>query len=243
MVRGFPEATAKRLVDARKARTFDSTRDLGYRAGLNRKELRLLAGANALQGLTGHRRHAHWSAAGVERTTEMLSEAPIQESLPDLAPPTEGQDLVADFASLGLTPGRHPLALLRAKLTRMHLSTAEELRGYPHGRPARAAGIVIGRQRPDTASGVVFVTFEDVGRGSCGPLHDPASRASVACAILNLSGKRFRSNCFTVHPESAGSARVRCARYTLASLSRCWHLPHDRRVLQGLHASQRHLQR
>ncbi len=122
MVRGFPEATAKRLIDARTARAFDSTRDLGYRAGLTRRELRLLAGAGALQALTGHRRHAHWSAAGVERTTAMLADAPIQESLPDLAPPTEGQDLVADFASLGLTLGRHPLALLRAKLTRMHLS-------------------------------------------------------------------------------------------------------------------------
>jgi error-prone DNA polymerase len=91
----------------------------------------------------------------------MLADAPIQESLPDLAPPTEGQELVADFASLGLTLGRHPLALLRPKLSRMRLSTAEELRHYPHGRPARAAGIVIGRQRPDTASGVVFVTLED----------------------------------------------------------------------------------
>ena len=67
--------------------------------------------------------------------------------------------VVADFASLDLTLDRHPLALLRAKLSRMHLSTAAC--GYPHGRPARTAGIVIGRQRPDTASGVVIVTLED----------------------------------------------------------------------------------
>src|SRR4029077_20096569 len=144
MVRGFPEATTKHLVDARTTRPFDSTRDLGYRAGLNRRERRLLAGAGALQALTGHRRNAHWSAAGVERTTEMLADAPIQESLPDLAPPTEGQDLVPDFGSLGSTLGRRPLALRRAKLSRMRLSTAEELRRYPHRSPARAAGIVMG---------------------------------------------------------------------------------------------------
>jgi len=78
-----------------------------------------------------------------------------------LAPPGEAEELVADYASLGLTLGRHPLALLRSQLARMRLATAAELRGYAHGRPARAAGIVVGRQRPDTASGVVFVTLED----------------------------------------------------------------------------------
>jgi error-prone DNA polymerase len=50
---------------------------------------------------------------------------------------------------------------LRDRLKRLRLSTAEELRGFPHGRLARAAGIVTGRQRPGTASGVVFVTLED----------------------------------------------------------------------------------
>ena len=68
--------------------------------------------------------------------------------------------VVADFASLDLTLGRHPLALLRAKLSRMHLSTAEELRRYRTAARARRRHR-IGRQRPDTASGVVFVTLED----------------------------------------------------------------------------------
>jgi error-prone DNA polymerase len=68
---------------------------------------------------------------------------------------------VADYASLGLTLGRHPLALLRTRLARLRFSTAADLRSLPSGRPARAAGIVTGRQRPDTASGAVFVTLED----------------------------------------------------------------------------------
>ena len=99
--------------------------------------------------------------AGVEQPVALFRDVPLVETPPDFTAPSEGEDLVADYASLGLTLGRHPLALLRPRLRRMRLSTAAELRRFPHGRLARAAGIVIGRQRPDTASGVVFVTLED----------------------------------------------------------------------------------
>jgi error-prone DNA polymerase len=68
---------------------------------------------------------------------------------------------VADYASLGLTLGRHPLALLRHRLSRLGLIDAEKMHGLPHGSTARVAGLVTCRQRPDTASGVVFVTLED----------------------------------------------------------------------------------
>ena len=68
---------------------------------------------------------------------------------------------MADYASTGLTLGRHPLALLRSRLARMRFATADELKLLPGGTPARAAGIVTGRQRPGTASGTVFVTLED----------------------------------------------------------------------------------
>ena len=99
--------------------------------------------------------------SGIEGVTPLLADAPINEAPPLLAAPTEGEDLVADYASLGLTLGRHPLALLRPRLARLRFATAAGLRDLPHGRPARAAGIVVGRQRPDTASGVIFVTLED----------------------------------------------------------------------------------
>jgi error-prone DNA polymerase len=78
-----------------------------------------------------------------------------------LPPPTEGQDIVADYRTLSLTLRRHPLALLRSQLQRRRLATAAEIGEAPQGRIVRTAGIVIGRQRPDTASGVVFVTLED----------------------------------------------------------------------------------
>jgi error-prone DNA polymerase len=78
-----------------------------------------------------------------------------------LPAPREGQDIAADYRSLGLTLGRHPLVLLRPQLGRRRVCTAAALAGLPDGRLVRVAGIVTHRQRPGTASGVVFVTLED----------------------------------------------------------------------------------
>ncbi len=161
MVRGFAQKTADRIVAARAPGSFDSIDDLARRAALNQRDLRQLAAANALVALAGHRRTAHWLVAGVAPTTPLLEQAPLTETIPLLSAPTEGENLVTDYASTGLTLGRHPLALLRGRLKRMRLSSAAELGRFPHGRLARTAGIVTGRQRPGTASGVVFVTLED----------------------------------------------------------------------------------
>jgi error-prone DNA polymerase len=161
MVRGFPEAAAMRVADTRRERAFDSVDELAHRAALDRRELRCLADSGALAPLAGHRREARWSVAGVVSARHLLAGAPVAESRPALSPPTEGENLVADYASTGLTLGRHPLALLRSRLARMRYATAEELKRLPSGARARAAGIVTGRQRPGTASGTVFVTLED----------------------------------------------------------------------------------
>jgi error-prone DNA polymerase len=150
----------KRIVAARTKNPFDNIDDLARRAGLTRRDLRGMAAAGALASLAGHRRNAHWLAAG-ERPSGRLHDAPVNEPLPRLSAPTEGNDLVADYASLGLTLGRHPLALLRQRLQRMRLATAADLRQLPTGKPARTAGIVTGRQRPQTAKGTTFVTLED----------------------------------------------------------------------------------
>jgi error-prone DNA polymerase len=161
MIRGFPEAAAERVAEARRERTFASIDDLAHRAALDRRDLKYLAAAGALAPLAGHRREAHWSVAGVATGAHIFAGAPVAEDRPGLSPPTEGESLVADYASTGLTLGRHPLALLRSRLARMRFATAEELKRLPSGARARAAGIVTGRQRPGTASGTVFVTLED----------------------------------------------------------------------------------
>jgi len=161
MVKGLSQAAADRIVAARRGWPFASVDDLAHRAELDAGDLKRLAAANALAALAEHRRIAYWNVAGVETRANMLRDAPVHERRPHLAAPTEGEDLIADYASVGLTLGRHPLALLRERLRNMRLSSAEEIRAMPHRRLARASGIVTGRQRPDTAAGVIFVTLED----------------------------------------------------------------------------------
>ena len=161
MINGLAEAAGNRLMQARAQAAFTSVADLAHRAKLDRRDLQALADGGALSQLAGHRHEAVWDVAGVERLPALIEGAQFDERKPQLPAPTEGQDIVADYRRLGLTLRRHPLALLRRKLTTQRLSTAADVRASPHGRPVRTAGIVIGRQRPDTASGVVFVTLED----------------------------------------------------------------------------------
>ena len=152
MVSGLSEAEGRRVAAGRPYRSI-------FELNLNRKDLRSLAAAGALQSLAGHRRLAHWAAAGAQRRAPL--DAPAAERMPELAPPREGEEIVADYASLGLTLGRHPLALLRSRLQKQKLMRADELHALPHGSTAATAGLVTCRQRPDTASGVIFVTLED----------------------------------------------------------------------------------
>ena len=83
------------------------------------------------------------------------------DAQPLLRPPSEAEDMLADYAALGLSLKAHPLALLRETLNPFKVQTAAVLRGYPSGRLARASGLVTHRQRPETAKGTVFVTLED----------------------------------------------------------------------------------
>jgi len=161
LVKGLSQAGAERIVLARGRGPFSDVGELARRADLNQRDLKNLAASGALVSLAGHRRNAHWLATGADIAPHLLRDAPIRESLPRLSAPTEGEDLVADYATLGLTLGRHPLALLRRRLQRMRLSTAADLRRLSHGQFAMTAGIVTGRQRPGTAGGVVFITLED----------------------------------------------------------------------------------
>ncbi|MFM8677947.1 MAG: error-prone DNA polymerase, partial [Burkholderiaceae bacterium] len=142
-------------------RPYTSVEDLALRAGLDRADLNALAAAGALRSIAGHRHQAVWATSGQHRRPALLMTAPIHEPVPELSAPTEGDDIVADYASLGLTLGRHPLAVLRPTLTQLGTQPAEVLNRYAHGRLARAAGLVTHRQRPSTARGTLFISLED----------------------------------------------------------------------------------
>jgi error-prone DNA polymerase len=161
LVKGLSQTGGERIAAARRQAPFADVDDLVRRAGLNQRDSEALAAAGALAWLSGHRRSAVWDVSGIERLPGVLERSAIVEAPAVLVAPSEGEDIVADYASLGLTLGRHPVALLRERLARQRMSTAAELKSLPHGHIARVTGLVTGRQRPGTASGVTFVTLED----------------------------------------------------------------------------------
>ncbi len=210
MIKGFSQGGGERLVAAREAGGLHSIDDLARYAGLNKKDLRALAAADALAGLAGNRYQAGWRVMGVEEPLplekpgydpgfsgaggqgrgpredtpsnspwkgENCSCPPFQggrqggesvsvsmlpeEATPLLRPPTEGEGIVADYAAVGLTLGRHPLALLRRHLRRRGVVEAERVQRWKDRETVHTAGIVINRQRPASANSVTFVTLED----------------------------------------------------------------------------------
>ena len=162
MVSGLSIDAAERIFTARANAPFVNVEDLARRAALNAHELKALAQANALKPLAGHRHQAAWAVAGIDtRPTALLRATRVHETPAVLAPPAEFDDMRADYQSLGLTLGRHPLAMLREQLRAFKVETAATLRTYPSGRLARASGIVTHRQRPPTANGTMFITLED----------------------------------------------------------------------------------
>jgi len=165
MVKSLSEQGARRVAVARLERRFESVQDLGRRAALDRGDLEALAAAGALSQLSGNRHLAYWEVAGTERALPLAPQGEragsIEEGRPLLEAPTEGQRIVADYASVGLTLGRHPMALLRDRLARNRLLTANDLGCVAHGKIIRTAGIVLMRQRPQSANGVTFLTLED----------------------------------------------------------------------------------
>ncbi|WP_205929139.1 error-prone DNA polymerase [Pseudomonas viridiflava] len=161
MVRGFREDDALRIERARATRAFLDATDLTIRAGLDNRAAEALADSGALRGLIGHRHRARWEVAGVEAQRPLFDDLPSEEHQVTLPLPTVAEDLVADYATLGTTLGPHPLALLRRQLAAKRFRSSRDLLTLENDRTLSVAGLVIGRQRPGTASGVTFVTLED----------------------------------------------------------------------------------
>ncbi|RKS17002.1 error-prone DNA polymerase [Pseudomonas sp. WPR_5_2] len=162
MIKGFREDDARRIEAARSRGAFADIADLGERAQLDARAQEQLADAGALRGLAGDRHRARWEVAGVQKQLGLFASLPRQEEGAVALPkPTVGEDLRADYASVGTTLGPHPLALLRGELKARRCRSSKELLEVEHGRPVSVAGLVTGRQRPGTASGVTFVTLED----------------------------------------------------------------------------------
>ena len=183
MVVGLKVETAMRILKERSERPFDSAQDLAKRAEVEQHEMTLLAAADALMSLAGHRRQQVWEAAGQRSAPRLLKHAPVDEEELELPAAPEGEEVVWDYAATGLTLRRHLLAILRPVLAKQGWHTAAELHDLETGRLARACGIVTVRQQPETAKGVMFVSLEDE-TGSVQVIVWPKVKARLRAPLL-----------------------------------------------------------
>jgi len=196
-VRGLAREAAERIVAARAADgAYRQAGELARRAGLGRRELAALAAAGALAGIAGHRHRAGWEVLGVEPPLPLVPQGGREEGTPLLPAPTEGEGIVADYRALGFTLARHPLALLRGRLAGDGWRTAAEVASLPDGAPVVTGGIVVTRQRPGSAGGVIFVTLEDetgtVNLVVWSRVADAHRRAMLGARLLGVRGRLQR---------------------------------------------------
>jgi error-prone DNA polymerase len=158
-VRGFGEAAARRVELAREASPYASVEDLAARAGLGKDELEMLAEAGAIEPLTAGRREAIWKVHA-PRGDGLFAGIDLGDPAPRLLPLTRAEQLTLDYARTGLSISDHPMRLAREHLS-SRVKSAREIAEQKARAKVSSAGLVICRQRPGTANGVVFITMED----------------------------------------------------------------------------------
>jgi error-prone DNA polymerase len=161
LVAGLQQTEAERIMQTRAEQPFVSIDDMAARSRLSQRALQNLAAAGALAALSAHRHDASWRALGVEQLPGLVEGLSASEPPVVLPEPTEGQNILADYRHLGLTSGRHPLALLRSALASRGFASSVDLQRLPDGSRVRVGGLVTHLQQPATASGVVFGSLED----------------------------------------------------------------------------------
>ncbi len=159
LVSGLGEEAGKRIEAARDQQPFASVEDLTARAHLNKKELVALAESGALDELSGGRREAIWKVVA-PRPATLFEGRDSEEARPEFARMNRAEQLVLDYERTGVSVSDHPMKLLRPRLPKKTQSSHDVL-SLRSGTKVSVAGMVICRQRPGTASGVVFVTMED----------------------------------------------------------------------------------
>ena len=160
-VKGVSENAGRAIESAREQGPFTSVQDFVMRTNLPRDEVEALAEAGAFDAFSPERREAMWRARapkgeGLFRKTALEKEQRV--GLPELHPT---EQLTLDYARVGLSITDHPMKHLRADLSKRRVKRAEDIKKLAAGTRVRVAGLVIGRQRPETASGVTFMTLED----------------------------------------------------------------------------------
>jgi error-prone DNA polymerase len=233
-VHGLGEAAGSRIEAARRDGPFRLPRDLARRAALDRAALLNLARAGALASLGLDRRRAVWEAM---QCLERPADRPLFDELDDdddeddeddglLPALTPQQEVIADYRTAGLSLTAHPLQFDRDWLATRGVTTVAETVGLPEGRRASVAGIVLTRQRPATAKGMIFLTIEDETGAANIVVHpgvwEQADLAARRAAVLVVHGRIQRRGA-VVHVVSTrleSAASIRPEETTVAPLPR-----------------------
>jgi error-prone DNA polymerase len=170
---GLAEEEGRLIVKTRRSGNgspYGTVEEVARRSGVSRRAIEALAEADAFASLGTTRRDAMWDAKAIERdippllqlTESSLGEhGLIREPVPALPAEAEGQSVVLDYTATGLSLRQHPLALLRPTLSKLGYHDTNYLNTAKPGSSIRLPGLVLMRQRPGTAKGIVFITLED----------------------------------------------------------------------------------
>ncbi|USI75016.1 error-prone DNA polymerase [Sphingomonas morindae] len=213
LARGLANMHGARIVAARGEAPYESVEQLWRRAGVPRAAIERIAEADGFHALGQDRRQALWRvkglaeaplplfAAAAARAGEAGAGDEAEEPLVTLAPLAEGREVIEDYRSIQLSLRAHPLHFLRAALRRQGIRTAAELDRVPDGRAVEVAGIILVRQKPGSAKGVLFITIEDetgVANGILWPDRFEAQRRTVlSSAMVGLRGRLQREGIVT----------------------------------------------
>ncbi len=202
-VRGLSNADGAAIVGARGTGAFASIEDVWRRSGVQRAAIEKLADADAFQTFGGDRRHGLWKVRGLGETplplfaaanrAAGLSSAESNEPGVALRTLTDGREVIEDYHMLQLSLRAHPLTFVRDELARRNVLKCADLAGIRDGRRVEVAGIILVRQKPGSAKGVLFITIEDetgVANGILWPDRFEAQRRTVMSAsMIGMQGR------------------------------------------------------
>ncbi|MFV2055771.1 MAG: error-prone DNA polymerase [Thiohalomonadales bacterium] len=193
LVKGLSAKGLQAIVAQREQGVYVSVQDLAARTKLHKNDIENLAAADVFKQLVGDRHRAFWQVSGIEPANSIFANPQFNEVAVMLSQPDEGKNIIADYATMGLSLRRHPLALLRTLLQREQILTASALWQQKNATRVKVAGLVICRQRPASANNVMFVTLEDE-TGQCNIIVWPKiaerqHKALLKASLLLVCGK------------------------------------------------------
>ena len=202
-VRGLSNADGAAIVGARSTTPFDSIEDVWRRSGVQRAAIEKLADADAFHAFGADRRQGLWKVRGLgeaplplfaaaDRAAETISAEGIEPSVA-LRPLTDGREVIEDYRSLQLSLRAHPLTFVRGELARRGVTKCAELANIRDGRHVEVAGIILVRQKPGSAKGVLFITIEDetgIANGILWPDRFERQRHTIMSAsMIGMKGR------------------------------------------------------